>query len=226
MAKKSEVSNATKSSTTRKLRVKDGASGTSNDQSFPLTTEPEKHNKQFFLILIVATALISSLFTFGLANQLSPGLAERTTLAAQTSGGVCLSEKELRTLITENKIVAYWTGPVKDATYSINATTPGQVFIRYIPKGMDCGSTEAKFRVIATYAETDAYNSTLQAGNQAEGVSLSNPDGSVVYFSKNAPNNVYVAYPNLDYQIEIYDPDAKTAVTLATTSNQVQLIKG
>jgi len=91
---------------------------------------------------------------------------------------------------------------------------------------MDCGSTEAKFRVIATYSETDAYNSTLQAGNQAEGVSLSNPDGSVVYFSKNAPNNVYVAYPNLDYQIEIYDPDAKTAVTLATTSNQVQLIKG
>ena len=226
MAKKSEVSNATKSSTTRKLRVKDGASGTSNDQSFPLTTEPEKHNKQFFLILIVATALISSLFTFGLANQLSPGLAERTTLAVQTSDGVCLSEKELRTLITENKIIAYWTGPMKDATYSINATTPGQVFIRYIPKGMDCGSTEAKFRVIATYAETDAYNSTLQAGNQAEGVSLSNPDGSVVYFSKNAPNNVYVAYPNLDYQIEIYDPDAKTAVTLATTSNQVQLIKG
>jgi len=226
MAKKSEVSNATKSSTTRKLRVKDGASGTSNDQSFPLTIEPEKHNKQFFLILIIATSLISSLFTFGLANQLSPELAERTTLAAQTSGGVCLSEKELRTLITENKIVAYWTGPLKDATYSINATTPGQVFIRYIPKGMDCGSTEAKFRVIATYSETDAYNSTLQAGNQAEGVSLSNPDGSVVYFSKNAPNNVYVAYPNLDYQIEIYDPDAKTAVTLATTSNQVQLIKG
>jgi len=119
MAKKSEVSNPTKSSTTRKLRVKDGTSGTSNDQSFPLTIEPEKHNKQFFLILIIATALISSLFTFGLANQLSPELAERTTLAAQTSGGVCLSEKELRTLITENKIVAYWTGPLKDATYSM-----------------------------------------------------------------------------------------------------------
>lgn len=226
MVKKSAKPSSTKSSTTRKLRVKDVKPESIVEQGFPLTIEPEKHNKQFFLILIIATALISSLFTFGVANQLSPGLAERTTLAAQTSGGVCLSEKELRTLIAENKIVAYWTGPVKDATYSINASTPGQVFVRYIPKGMDCGSTEPKFRVIATYAETDAYNSTLQAGNQAEGVSLSNPDGSVVYFSKNAPNNVYVAYPNLDYQIEIYDPDAKTAVTLATTSNQIQIIKG
>jgi hypothetical protein len=226
MAKNTAKPSSTKPSTTRKLRVKDTTSDVIVDQGFPINIEPEKHDKKFFAILIVATALISSLFTFGFANQLSPGLAERTTLAAQTSGGVCLSEKELRTLISENKIAAYWTGPVKDATYSINATTPGQVFIRYILKGMDCGSTEAKFRVIATYAETDAYNSTLQAGNQAEGVSLSNPDGSVVYFSKNAPNNVYVAYPNLDYQVEIYDPDAKTAVTLATTSNQVQLIKG
>jgi len=73
MAKKSEVSNATKSSTTRKLRVKDGASGTSNDQSFPITIEPEKHNKQFFIILIIATALISSLFTFGLATNYHRG---------------------------------------------------------------------------------------------------------------------------------------------------------
>ena len=102
----------------------------------------------------------------------------------------------------------------------------GQVFIRYIPKGKECGSTSPDFRVIATYAEVDAFNSTQQAGNQAEGVSLANPDGSVVYFNKNAPSNVYLAYPGIDYQIEIYDPDPKTAVTLATTSNQVQLIKG
>lgn len=91
---------------------------------------------------------------------------------------------------------------------------------------MECGDTEPKFRVIATYNEANAYESTQQAGNQAEGVSLANTDGSIVYFSKNAPNNVYLAYPSIDYQIEIYDPDAKTAVTLATTSNQVQLIKG
>ena len=223
--KKTEV-NTTKAKTTRKLRVKEPTPESIMDQAFQVKIDPERHSPRFFVVLIASTALISSLFTFGIANQMSPGLAERTTLAAQTSGGVCLSEKELRSIVAENKVVAYWTGPVKDATYSINTSTAGQVFVRYILKGMDCGSTEPKFRVIATYSQTDAYNSTLQAGNQAEGVSLSNPDGSVVYFSKNAPNNVYVAYPNLDYQIEIYDPDAKTAVTLATTNNQIQLIKG
>ena len=226
MAKKSTETKTLKPKTTRQLRVKNETPESVLDQNFQVKIDPEKHTSRFFLVLIVSTALVSSLFTFGIANQLSPGLAERTTLTAQTSGGVCLTEKELRTLVSENRIVAYWTGPIKDATYSINATTPGQVFVRYILKGMDCGSTEAKFRVIATYAEADAFKTTQEAGNQAEGVSLANPDGSVVYFNKNAPNNVYVAYPRVDYQIEIYDPDAKTAVTLATTSNQIQLIKG
>lgn len=226
MAKKSASSEKTQPKQVRKLRVKEVTPESILEQNLQLSIEPEKHSRQFFLILIIATAVISSLVTFGITNQLAPGLADRTTLAAQTSGGVCLSEKELRALVSENKIAAYWTGPVKDATYSINTTTPGQVFVRYILKGMDCGSTESNFRVVATYAEADAFNSTQQAGNQAEGVSLSNPDGSVVYFSKNAPKNVYIAYPGIDYQIEIYDPDPKTAVTLATTSNQVQLIRG
>ena len=225
MATKKATSSGNESKT-RKLRVKQEVLESLENSNIKIIDNQEKHPKHFLALLIIVTAIISSLITFGVANQLSPQLADRTTLVAQTSGGVCLSEKELRNLVTENNIVAYWTGPVKDATYSINSTTAGQVFVRYIPKGMECGSTEAKYRVIATYSETDAFNSTQQAGSQPEGVTLANPDGSVVYFSKNAPNNVYLAYPGINYQIEIYDPDAKTAVTLATTSNQVQLIKG
>ena len=226
MAKKNPEKPTSTPKKTRQLRVKQDSKQTFESTVIQNISSQEKHTKQFFVALVVATAVISSLITFGVTNQVSPQLSERTTLGAQTSGGVCLSEKELRTLISENGIVAYWTGPVQGATYSINTVTPGQVFVRYILEGMECGSTESKFRVIATYAEVDAFNSTQQAGNQAEGVSLANPDGSVVYFNKNAPSNVYLAYPGIDYQIEIYDPDPKTAVTLATTSNQVQLIRG
>jgi hypothetical protein len=211
---------------TTKLRASELFLPEIESSTFQILTTEEKHSRQFFAILIAATALVSSLITFGIANQFSPQLADRTTLSAQTSGGVCLTEGELKEIIRENKIQAYWTGPLKDATYSINSTTAGQVFIRYIPKGEECGSTAASFRVIATYAETDAFSATQQAGNQAEGVSLANTDGSVVFFNKNSPSNVYVAYPGIDFQIEIYDPNPKTAVTLATTSNQIQLIKG
>ena len=186
----------------------------------------EKHGKFFFPITVIVTAVLTALLVLGLTQQISPTLSDRTTLAAQTSGGVCLTESELKSIISENNIQAYWTGPLKDATYSLNSSTAGQVFIRYIPKGQECDDVRPNFRVIATYEEVDAFTTTESAGTTSDGVSLLNADGSIVYFNKNIPTNIYVAYPGIDYQIEIYDPDPKEAVSLATTQGTLQLIKG
>ena len=186
----------------------------------------EKHGKFFFPITVIVTAVLTALLVLGLTQQISPTLSDRTTLAAQTSGGVCLTESELKSIISENNIQAYWTGPLKDATYSLNSSTAGQVFIRYIPKGQECDDVRPNFRVIATYEEVDAFATTESAGTTSDGVSLLNADGSIVYFNKNVPTNIYVAYPGIDYQIEIYDPDPKEAVSLATTQGTLQLIKG
>lgn len=188
--------------------------------------EKEKHGKYFFPITVLVTAVLTALLVLGLTQQISPTLSDRTTLAAQTSGGVCLTESELKSIISENNIQAYWTGPLKDATYSLNSSTAGQVFIRYVPKGEECDDVRPNFRVIATYEEVDAFATTESAGTTADGVSLLNTDGSIVYFNKNVPTNVYVAYPGINYQIEIYDPDPKEAVSLATTQGKLQLIKG
>lgn len=188
--------------------------------------EKEKHGKYFFPITVLVTAVLTALLVLGLTQQISPTLSDRTTLAAQTSGGVCLTESELKSIISENNIQAYWTGPLKDATYSLNSSTAGQVFIRYVPKGEECDDVRPNFRVIATYEEVDAFATTESAGTTADGVSLLNTDGSIVYFNKNVPTNIYVAYPGINYQIEIYDPDPKEAVSLATTQGKLQLIKG
>jgi hypothetical protein len=190
-----------------------------------IAEEREKHTPVFFVGLITAVALISAFITFGIAQQIKPTVDSRTTLAAKTSGGVCLSEKELRKLVTEQKVNAYWAGPVSNATYSLNTTSVGQVFVRYVLKGQNCDSETKEFRVIATYAVAGAYDSTKAAGSQSNGVSLANADGSIVYFNKDVPTNVYVAYPGIDYQIEIYDPNPKDAVTIATTPSKIQLIK-
>lgn len=186
----------------------------------------ERHTPKFFIALISAVAVISAFITFGIAQQIKPTVDSRTTLAARTSGGVCLSEGELRKLVKEQKITAYWAGPVADATYSINTSNSGQVFVRYVLKDQNCDSNSNEFRVIATYALAGAFDSTKAAGSQSNGVSLGNSDGSVVYFNKDVPTNVYLAFPSLDYQIEIYDPDPKEAVAMATTLNRIQLIKG
>jgi len=211
---------------TRKTRVSLSNENLSQDKEVHQEVENKPLNKYLFPITILVTALITALLTLGLTQQFSPTLSDRTTLAAQTSGGVCLTEEELKSLIKENGIQAYWTGPLKDAKYSLNASVTGQVFIRYVPSGAQCDDVRPNFRVIATYAETDAFATTQAAGATADGVSLLNADGSIVYFNRNNPTNIYVAFPGIDYQIEIYDPNPKDAVTAATTQGSLQIIKG
>jgi hypothetical protein len=191
-----------------------------------LDEKKETHGKYFFPLTVAVTAILTTLIVLGLTQQISPTLSDRTTLAAQTSGGVCLTESELKSIVKENDIQAYWTGPLENATYSLNSSTVGQVFIRYVPEGEKCDDVRPNFRVIATYQEVDAFATTESAGTTADGVSLLNADGSIVYFNKNVPTNIYLAYPGIDYQIEIYDPDPKEAVSIATSQGRIQLIKG
>ena len=76
----------------------------------------EKHGKFFLPLTVAVTAILTTLIVLGLTQQISPTLSDRTTLAAQTSGGVCLTESELKSIVKENGIQAYWTGPLKGAT--------------------------------------------------------------------------------------------------------------
>ena len=55
---------------------------------------------------------------------------------------------------------------------------------------------------------------------------IAKADGAgVVYYNKNTPTNVYLAYKALPFQIEVFDPSAETALTMANDSNDIQVIK-
>jgi len=176
-------------------------------------------------ILIILVALFSSGLTYAISKQFDQGVVDQTSFLAKTSGGVALTEIELINVVEQLKSTVYWVGPLKDARYTINATTPGQIYVRYLPNGNGVNDLSAKYRVIATYSEPNAYESTAAAGNEANGVSFFTPEGSVVHYNKSVQNNVYVAYKDIAYQIEIFDPLNSEALNLATAPNQVQLIK-
>jgi hypothetical protein len=55
-------------------------------------------------------------------------------------------------------------------------------------------------------------------------VSFISPAGAAVYYSKDTPTNVYVAYPNLNYQIEVFNPIAATALEIASTTGALRLV--
>ena len=174
----------------------------------------------------IVTAIITVAVTLGFSSLFAPNQLDTTTLAARISGGVALSEGELKDVVRELGETVYWAGPVRGAKYTINAQNTGAIYVRYLPGGKDISDNSPKFRVVATYKEENAYDATLAAGNQQNGVSLNRADESgVIYYNKNSPTNVYVAFKSQPFQIEIFDPEAETSLALANDKDAIKAIE-
>lgn len=140
-------------------------------------------------------------------------------------GEKVLTQEELFSLVAENNLTAYWVGPLPGMKYSLTVTADKQIFVKYLPDGNGLTDSTPIYRVIATYPEPGAYDITRAAGTQANAVTFINDDGAAVYYSKDRPTNVYVAYSGINYEIEIFDPDAATALSLGTIPGTVQRIE-
>lgn len=173
----------------------------------------------------VVTAVVTLIVTMSFSSLFAPNQLDTTTLAARISGGVALSEPELRDVVKSIGQTVYWAGSMRGAKYTINAQNVNTIYVRYLPDGKGISDQTPKFRVVATYKQVNAYDATLTAGNQASGVSFAKPNGSVVYYNKSVPTNVYVAYKAKPYQIEIFDPKAEESLKIANSATNLQVIK-
>lgn len=172
------------------------------------------------------TAVISIVLTLGLSSLFASNPLDTTTLAARISGGVALSEADLKDVVKKLGEDVYWAGPMKGAKYTINAQNVGAIYVRYLPEGKGISDNSPIYRVIATYKEAKGYDATLAAGNQPNGVSLFRSDNTgVIYYNKNTPTNVYLAFKTQPYQIEVFDPSSEISLAIANDANTIQLIK-
>jgi hypothetical protein len=165
----------------------------------------------------VATAILAGGLTYFITKPTPVQFSEQTSDQAKISGGVVLTEAELKVAVKKLASPVFWAGPLKDAKYTLNASNPKQIYVRYLPGGQGVGDTKRQYRVIATYVVPGAFASTAAAGNQTNGVTLSRADGAVVYYNKLEPTNIYLANKDSDYQIEVFDADSNTALQIATT---------
>lgn len=173
----------------------------------------------------IVTAVVTLIVTMSFSSLFAPNQLDTTTLAARISGGVALTEPELRDVVKSIGQTVYWAGGMRGAKYTINAQNVNTIYVRYLPDGKGISDQTPKYRVIATYKQVNAYDATLTAGNQENGVSFAKSNSSVVYYNKGVPTNVYVAYKAKPYQIEIFDPKAEQSLNIANSTSALQVIK-
>ena len=177
-------------------------------------------------LLMIAAFLAGSIITYSITSSSTPTPVASTSTFTEVIGGkVALTESELIAAVKKLGVDVYWAGPVKGAKYTLAVPAEGQAYVRYLPNGDGLTDTQPNYVVIATYTTTNAFSATQAAGNQSNGVTFINTEGAAVYYNKDTPTNVYVAYPNLNYQIEVFDPIAATALDIASKQGALRLVK-
>jgi hypothetical protein len=194
----------------------------------PVVVQPKSSMNQSSktALLMLVAFLVGSALTYTVTASSEPTVEVSTSTFAEISAGkVSLTEKELISAVKQLGVDVYWAGPVEGAKYTISTPAEGQVYVRYLPNGEGLTDTKANYVVIATYATSDAFTATQAAGNQTNGVTFINTQGAAVFYSKDTPTNVYVAYPNIDIQVEVFSPIAQTALDIASKQGALRLVK-
>lgn len=127
--------------------------------------------------------------------------------AAQGSSAL-LTADELRARVAASGKPAYWVGPRPGARYTFELRDDGSAFIGYVAHRED---GPAAHPVVATYPVRNAVSEVRAAGRRDGATVLRLPDGGIGVVTRDRPANVFVAYPGVAAQVEVFDPTAGAA---------------
>jgi hypothetical protein len=140
------------------------------------------------------------------------GTAKPETVA---TGPALVSAAQLATEAKSLGRPIYWAGPRSNWSYELTVTDSGRVFVRYLPRGAAAGDSRSGFLTVGTYPAADAYPN-LKKVSTGHGVhSNLLPNDGLLVAPTRLPKNVYLAYPNDGYQVEVYDASTGAARRMA-----------
>jgi hypothetical protein len=146
-------------------------------------------------------------------------LVLRDDAEAPPAGGgpIATTQEELAALADELGHPIYWAGEQEGATLELDHKENGDVFLRYLTAGAQPGDQRQTYLTVGTYPFPRAYERLQELGQGKGALPSETPDGAYVVTNEDNPTSVYVAYPEQNLQIEVYDPDPERAFELATT---------
>jgi hypothetical protein len=162
------------------------------------------------VVVMVALALV--LVLSGEDN--SPGSSNRAEV---------LSIRELREAVSGTGTPVYWAGEQAGTELELSRPDPSSTYVRYLTGDAEAGDSRPTFLTVGTYVRPDAVKELRRQGKQPRTVLGEAPGGAVVYYDRGRPQSVYLAYPGVGVQIEVYDPDVKRALELVNSGQIVAL---
>jgi len=175
--------------------------------------QPLANNNQVRIVAVVALAVAVGLGLYFGLHRSSKGPAAHKTSAI---GPVLYNAANLKKAARFYHAKFFWAGPQPGYGYEFTRNPLGYMFVRYLPSGVQVGAPGANFLIISTYPIAGAYQALKQ---KAKGRAITQPDGSIVFIDPQHRTSVYVAFPGVDQQVEVYDPKPTVALQTAESGN-------
>jgi hypothetical protein len=128
-----------------------------------------------------------------------------------------VSLEELREAASSEGNPIYWAGPQDGTELELSHSGEGRTYVRYLADGAKAGDPGTDFLTVGTYAFPHAADALRGLSKKPGGILASSPSGGVVYFNRQRPQNVYLAFPGSAIQVEVFDPDPKRALGLVAS---------
>jgi hypothetical protein len=144
-----------------------------------------------------------------------------------SSGGVnqarIVDEDGLREFAGSVGHEVYWAGPQDDAEIELTNTEDGSVFVRYLTGDAEAGDPRPDFLTIGTYPVPDAFEALDEAAQGDRFERLELDDGAFAMYDSEFPASVHFAYPDTNFEVEVYDPQAGRALELVN-EGEIELV--
>jgi hypothetical protein len=114
----------------------------------------------------------------------------------------------LRTFASGSGRPVYWAGARRGTRLEYTRRTDGATFVRYLTGSAKPGNGNAGYVVVATYAQPDAYKRVSTIASQQHLPVKRLAGGGIAVTRKGRPQNIYIVYPDQQYQVEVYAPTA------------------
>jgi hypothetical protein len=168
----------------------------------------------------VATVLALTLLA-GCGGSGSDSSTSQTTSAGSAE---IVSAGSLRTTASKGTTPIYWAGEQEGTELELSRPDKDRTYVRYLTGDAEAGDKRADFLTIGTYAQPNAVASLRRQSKRSGGTLGHAPGNATVYFDRENPQSVYLAYPGTPVEVEVFDPSFKRALRLVD-SGQVAAVE-
>jgi hypothetical protein len=128
-----------------------------------------------------------------------------------------VSVDALREDVSGENPPVYWAGEQPGSEFELSRPGEGRTYVRYLTGGAKAGDERPDFLTVGTYLHANPVKALKEQAQEGGGVLGTAPGNATVYFKRKEPHSVYLAYPGVEVEIEVYDPDFTKALQLVNS---------